>query len=60
MQDNLHNGAAAHHDQPWGEAQRLGDWRDDQVITKQFYDWLYDWGDQIVLWDKEFSGFYSI
>ena len=32
FQDNFHDGAETHHDQPWGKAQRLWDWRDDQVI----------------------------
>ena len=34
FKDNLDDGVAAHHDQPRGEAQGLGDRRDDQVFLK--------------------------
>ena len=34
FKDNLDDGVAAHHDQPRGEAQGLGDRRDDQVLYK--------------------------
>ena len=45
FQDNFHDGAETHHDQPWGKAQRLWDWRDDQVII-----WLII---EIMIWQSD-------